>query len=188
MQVRGLGFSYSDKMLFQNLNLDFAESSTTLIQGPSGCGKSTFLKLLAELLPLQDGEVIRGTADSKTGYLHQDCHVIEHWSLSENLSLVEPDRDLQKQMMQKMNLEMSLDKKAETLSGGERQRLCLARLFLQKADIILLDEPTAHLDDEQVASVLSLLKTELAGKIILVVSHDARLHGFADKTLNWLKK
>lgn len=184
VQIRNLGYAYPDKALFQNINLEFSAPSVTLIQGVSGCGKSTFLKLLAGLLPKQTGE-IRWQANSSWGYLHQDCHVVEHWSLQENLDLVNTDKTEQARILNELGLTMSPAKKASTLSGGERQRLALARLLLQKPEVVLLDEPTAHLDDEQVVKVKALIATEFKDKAILIVSHDTRLRDFADKTLSW---
>ncbi|MBC7420958.1 MAG: ATP-binding cassette domain-containing protein [Bdellovibrio sp.] len=184
MNVQNLSFSYVEKPLFQNLNFEFKSATITLIQGPSGCGKSTFLKLVAGLLDLQSGQIVI-SPNSKIGYLHQDCHLIDHWSIQENLSLVSTDLVKQKNFLREFDLQMPGATPASQLSGGERQRVSIVRTLLQNPEIVLLDEPTAHLDDEQTAVAMKLIKTHLGTKTILIVSHDKRLFDYADQKLDW---
>lgn len=186
VRVKNLSYSYPGCPLFKNLHVDFMPSGLTLIRGPSGCGKSTFLKLIAGLLPIESGEILRNT--SVVGYVHQDCHLIDHWSLEENFSLVCNDAEKQKTEMTAFNLSMSLNQKVQFLSGGEKQRAALIRLILQKPELILLDEPTAHLDDEHTATAMQRIKKQFSKQTILVVSHDQRLNQYADHIFDWKKE
>ena len=194
VRVQELSYSYPGRSLFKNLTTEFASASLTLIRGPSGCGKSTFLKLIAGLLMLESGRVLKyGSGGqelqkNQVGYVHQDCHLIDHWSLAENFSLVSTNLNQQSQGLKKFDLNFPLTQKIQQLSGGEKQRVSLIRLLLQKPELILLDEPTAHLDDEHTDTALKLIKKELIGKTILVVSHDQRLIQYADQVFDWKKE
>lgn len=194
LRVNNLSYSYPGRPLFKNLTIEFQPSSLTLIRGPSGCGKSTFLKLLAGLISLESGQVYRTDAKNKEiqknkiGYVHQDCHLIDHWSIGENFCLVGADQKQQEQGLKKFDLEFSLSEKVQFLSGGEKQRISLIRMLLQKPELILLDEPTAHLDDDHTDVAIKLIKKDLREKTILVVSHDHRLTQYADQVFDWKKE
>lgn len=162
----------------------------SLIQGPSGCGKSTLLKLIAGLINPQSGQILIFESLDKTsiGYLHQDLHLIEHWSIKENLDLVERDLDHQKKWLNTFGLQLDPNTITSTLSGGEKQRVGLIRIILSQARTILLDEPTAHLDDEQTEIALKSLKSVFKNKTVLIVSHDQRVQKYSDLILNWQKE
>ena len=185
MQIHDLGFSYSGKDLFQKLNLNLKPSSFLLIRGPSGCGKSTLLKLIADFLPLQKGKIDFESPQIKIGYLHQDCHLIEHWSVGENLELVSSDKALAGDFLARFGLKDAQSSLVRNLSGGEKQRVSLIRILLQKPDLALLDEPTAHLDDKNTAEIIQFIKEYLKDKIVIVVSHDLRIEALATQTLDW---
>ena len=186
VHVKNLSYSYPGRSLFKNLHIDFMPSGLTLIRGPSGCGKSTFLQLIAGLKKIESGKILLDT--SRIGYIHQDCHLIDHWSLSENFSLVCKDIKQQQTEMKFFDLIVPLSQKVHLLSGGEKQRASLIRLILQKPELILLDEPTANLDDDHTASAMQRIKKEFSKKTTLVVSHDQRLTQFADVIFDWKKE
>lgn len=185
MEINNLSFSYGERILFQNLNLSLDKSSFLLIRGPSGCGKSTLLKLIADFLPLQKGKINFSLPELKIGYLHQDCHLIEHWSVEENLELVTADPVLMKSLLQKFGLLTKLNSIVAELSGGEKQRVSIVRVLLQNPDLALLDEPTSHLDDANAASLLEFVKDYLKFKIVIIVSHDHRIDPIASRLVNW---
>lgn len=191
LQIKNLSYEYENKKVFKNLNFIF-EKNVTLIRGPSGCGKSTFLKLIAGHLKKQSGDVVAQEASTHQkltiGYLHQDCHLINQWSIEENFLLVNSDKNIFSELMQQLGLNNDIKSLVSNLSGGEKQRISLIRILLQNPDIILLDEPTAHLDDLHTASVLKVIKQKLKNKIVLVVSHDNRISEFADNIFDWHKE
>ncbi len=194
VRVTKLSFSYPGRTLFKNLTVDFSPGGLTLIRGPSGCGKSTFLKLIAGLMPLESGEVslttVQGIAiePRQIAYVHQDCHLIDHWTIAENFSLVSKDPHRQIAAMKNFDLSLPLNQKIQLLSGGEKQRISLIRMFLQEPELVLLDEPTAHLDDEHTEAAIKLIKKQLRQKTVLVVSHDQRLAQYADHLFDWKKE
>ena len=119
--------------------------------------------------------------------MHQECHLIDHWSIEENFLLVSSDKKLFLDLMRKLGLNMNLNTLVLKLSGGEKQRMSLIRVVLQNPDVILLDEPTAHLDDLHTAHILQLINSHLKNKIVLIVSHDKRVSEFADEVFDWQK-
>lgn len=185
MQISNLGFSYGENILFQNLNLHLKKSSFLLIRGPSGCGKSTLLKLIAGFIPLQKGEIKYEKNNLKIGYLHQDCHLIEHWSVLENLALVSEDSEYSQQLLSKFGLKDKINSLVASLSGGEKQRVSLIRIVLQNPDLALLDEPTAHLDDANTMKILKFVKEYLKSKIVIIMSHDHRIDSLAEQLIDW---
>lgn len=194
LKIKNLSFHYAEVPLFKNLNLEFSKPNITWIRGPSGCGKSTFLKLIAGLLTRQEGEITFSQDDIKIGYVHQECHLIDHWTIEENLRMAQWLGDDDKaefknkvdQLFKKFDLKTTNPKSlAKHLSGGERQRVSLMRVLLQNPDIILLDEPTAHLDDLHTEQALKILSESFTNKLVLIVSHDQRVAKFADKTIEW---
>lgn len=188
IQIKDLTFKFINKPLFENFNYKITEANLTLIQGPSGCGKSTFLKLLAGLIRPQHGEIHFSVAKPKIGYLHQDLHLIEHWSIKENLNLADRSSIHQNKWLRDFDLMMNPNSIVRKLSGGEKQRVSLVRIILSDSDFILLDEPTAHLDDLHTDVVLKAIKNEFHKKTIIIVSHDQRVKKYSDQTLNWEKE
>ena len=185
MEIRNLAFGYDSKSLFHNLNLNLSPASFTLIKGPSGCGKSTLLKLIAGFFKPQKGVIDLQDPELKIGYLHQDCHLIEHWTVKENLMLVSSDSGLTLEFMERFYLKDVLNSLVVHLSGGEKQRISLIRILLQNPDLVLLDEPTAHLDDKNTEEIMKFIKDFFGKKTVIVVSHDSRLDKQAAQIINW---
>lgn len=188
VRLKNLAFRFQNKFLFKNFNYEIPSEKLTLIQGPSGCGKSTFLKLVAGLMQPTEGIIEKSSLDTAVGYLHQDIHLIEHWSIEENLNLADTDKKNQLKWLEKFDLLMNPKTLAAQLSGGEKQRVGLVRVILSRPDLILLDEPTAHLDDEHTDSILKIIRKEFASKTVIVVSHDQRVRNYSDHILNWKKE
>lgn len=164
-----------------------------IIRGPSGAGKSTLLRVLARLQPCADGEVflqgrnwsqIPGTVwRSKVHYLAQKP-VLFDGTVADNLvrpfeirvnSKKKFDPHLAKKKMQELLLADDLwEQDARTLSGGEAARLALIRALLTDPEIIMLDEPTAALDERSRDAFYAVLSRWLAGrdKAAILISHN----------------
>lgn len=190
---------YSDnkKCILQNINLTFKEHTLTVIVGPSGAGKSTLLGLLARLQDPTYGCVNYGNKNIKTlsqevlcasrGILLQDSRLF-CGNVRQNLVLDDDnidDREISVLLTQ-LNFTANhafLGKEVGAggmlLSGGQRQRLCIARLILQHPNIILMDEPTASLDNINTASVIDLI-TQAKQQTRIVVTHQPNLARQAD--------
>lgn len=164
------------------------------ILGPIGSGKSTLLRLLSGLYHTQQGRLMidgldithvsREVISRQVGYLQQD-HRLFQGSLRENLLIGLPDPgddELQKAMQRTgmsrlvashpKGLERPIMEGGKGLSGGQRQLVAFTRLVLAQPAVLLLDEPTASMDDEQERRCLAVLAQEAnAGKTMVVVTH-----------------
>jgi ATP-binding cassette subfamily C protein CydCD len=169
-----------------------------VVSGPSGSGKSTLLSvLLGHLDPLAGSYRINGrdTAgfdlapiSAQIGWCPQEGHLFDS-TLRANLLIARgrdeaPDDAELESVIRLVGLGPLLDRlplgldttigpDAARLSGGERQRVAVARTLLTRADVILLDEPTAHLDDESAESLMADLRVALSDRIAVLVTHHA---------------
>lgn len=178
------------------------EHSLTVLTGRSGSGKTTFLQMLAGLLTPSAGRICAGEEDlyamtdkelSRFRNLHisvipQGKAVVFSLTVLENVALPRtlyhfvPQARLEAQtLLARLGIcELAGSYPAE-LSGGELRRLAIARALINRPDILLADEPTGDLDDENTLLVLHLLReTADTGTAVLLVTHEAQSFSFAD--------
>jgi ATP-binding cassette subfamily C protein CydCD len=172
----------------RDITLDLPPGTHLAITGPSGAGKSTLVALLAGLLPPE-----KGTAHLPlTAWVPQEPHLVAT-SLRENLRIADPhatDEQLRAALRQAELPAWAgrLDDDPTTASGGEAQRIALARALLADADLLLLDEPTAHLDAPTAARVLANIEGRGSGatrpRTIVHVTHRPEEAAAADAVLD----
>jgi putative ABC transport system ATP-binding protein len=187
LSAKNVSFGYGGQSVFKNLEFDCPHGASRWLGGQSGSGKTTFLKLIAGLLAPSSGEISwnetnlakldeRQRADFRResiGYGDQDVLLIPSWTVEQNLRLANGESHYE--LLKEFELEEFAAKRISTLSGGQRQRAMLARLILQNPRILLLDEPTAHLDDRNTELVMAAIKRHCAKATLIVVSHDTRI-------------
>ena len=174
------------KPILSHMSMRFDPDDRIALLGKNGNGKSTLAKLLADKLPLMDGELVRARK-WVPGYFAQ--HQLEE--LDGSLTPIETLSHLRRHLrMEQVRAQLggfgfSSDKattKVANLSGGERARLMLALATLDKPNMLILDEPTNHLDIDARTELLNALN-DFDGAVILV-SHDRRLlEATADRLL-----
>ncbi len=164
----------------ENITYQIPKNAWIAVTGRSGAGKSTFLSLLRGDMRPTTGTVYLGDIDlyklsgdtaseyrRQIGSVYQDAHFLGHLNVFENVALSmehaekspeEIDSDVP-YVLGLMGLAEYAHRYPHELSGGERQRLQLARAFVHQPEILLVDEPLAHLDRDNQERVLSLLKT-----------------------------
>ena len=177
IEVLDASFSFGERPLIRNLNTTLWRGDKIGIIGPNGAGKSTLIRLLLGQLRPTEGEIKLGTK-LQTVYLDQLRDQIDDdrsvaWNVageSETVTFRGVARNIHGYLNDFLFHSDRIRMAARHLSGGERNRLLLARLFLQPANLLVLDEPTNDLD----AETLELLQELLVGfdGTLLLVSHD----------------
>ena len=187
-----VSFTYPKKKspVLRGVNLNFAAGKVTALIGESGAGKSTLLKLLAGLLQPTAGEIFwndlptsrmeKFSRLSKVSYAPQAPHLFDA-TLRDNFTMFDTLDDARlKKFLSALNLPLDLDA-AQKLSRGQLQRLGLIRALLKDTPIILLDEPTAGLDEVTEQKVLALIKECSPRRTIVIATHRLPVTEFADE-------
>jgi ATPase subunit of ABC transporter with duplicated ATPase domains len=174
LQVEGLAKSFKDKTLFEKIKFQIARGEKIAIMGVNGIGKSTMMKLLAGQLEQDAGEIIWGH-EARISYFSQDHHELLKTSMTVLQWLTDETRGANDQQIRKMLGRMlfvkdDVEKDILTLSGGEAARLLLAKVMLELPNVILLDEPTNHMDIESIEALGEAL-SHYKGTLI-AVSHN----------------
>jgi len=183
----------SDRTVLRDVSFQLRAGEQVTLSGPSGVGKSTLAQLAARGLDPTGGAVRIGGVDLRdtdpdevrrlVAVCGQDAHLFDT-SIRENLRIGRPDatEPLLWQALATARLDAwvrglpaGLDTRVgqlgDAVSGGERQRIALARALLSRAPILVLDEPTAHLDAETAAAVNANLDMELRGRTVIWIRH-----------------
>lgn len=188
IEVKNLTISFDRHPAVHHVSGAFADKSMTAVMGPNGAGKSTLLRALMGLVHAEEGEVIFHSCTQKdVAYLPQQLAIDKTFPLSVYevasqgfLRQLGYWKSLTPQMSEEVlealelvGLSGKVDAPVGTLSVGQFQRLLFARLMLQKASILLLDEPFSALDAKTSEDLLQLLHLwNQSGKTIICVLHD----------------
>lgn len=196
LEIRDLAFSYGHKPIFHDLNLRVEKGSVFCLVGPNGCGKTTLEHcLLGFLSPasgsiLVDGQVLssyrRRELAAKMAYVPQNhsrtfpyrtLDVVVMGALRRRGMLggdSKADEKLARQVMEELEIGHLAEVEYTTLSGGELQMVLVARALCQESNMIVLDEPTAHLDIKKSQIILQYISqfSLQQGKTILLSTHD----------------
>lgn len=173
LSISGLGKSFGEKILFEDVDVEIKRGERVAVIGNNGTGKTTLLKIINGSLQPEKGEVKLG-AKVNIGYYDQ-----EHQTMSGEKTIFEEIHDAYPELEHTrirnvlaafMFIGEDVFKKIKDLSGGERGRVSLAKLMLSKANFIILDEPTNHLDIGS-KEILEKALNAYTGTIIYV-SHD----------------
>jgi ATP-binding cassette subfamily C protein CydCD len=174
--------------VLRDVDLHIAPGTHVAVVGPSGAGKSTLIAALLGFLPPGRGEI---STPANVAWAPQEPQLVST-TVAENLRLAKPratDDELRHALdlaaLDDVELSTLLGSAGAGLSGGQAQRVALARALLAapEADVVLLDEPTAHLDEPTAQRLLANLRRELAGRIVVQVTHHAAEADDADLVL-----
>lgn len=179
IQIDSLSKSYGNVTVFENFSYTFAQTGFYLLFGESGSGKTSLLNLLAGLSSIDSGTItIDGSAYSdivppnkQVEYMTQDSCFINFLTMEENLTLSGTAEEIHR-FSEMFGLSDRLSVFPLKLSGGEKQRFALIRALLNGRKVLLLDEPTASLDEENARRVFSQLALMKDQVLIICASHD----------------
>jgi ATP-binding cassette, subfamily F, member 3 len=174
LEVKQLQHAYGEILVYRDLNLTVERGQRTVLVGPNGAGKSTLLKLLAGVLPVQRGERRLGI-NVELGYFSQhraEMFDLRRTVLAEALAMANPPGEQIVRSILGAFLFRGDDvfKPVSVLSGGEKSRLALAKLLLAPPNLLLMDEPTTHLDMRSIEALVGALR-QYEGTL-LFISHD----------------
>ena len=182
-----------DRDVVDGISLDVAPGETIALVGVSGAGKSTLVSLIPRLYDVTAGvvridghdvcELTLASLRRAIGVVSQDPHLF-HVSIGENLRYARPDATEAEVVAAARaarihdtiagladGYDTVVGERGYRLSGGEKQRIAVARLLLKDPDVMILDEATSHLDNENEALVQAALETALRGRTAIVIAH-----------------
>ena len=204
ISTKGLNFKYNEQASFSFPDINLGKDENLLIIGSSGIGKTTLLHLLAGLLESNSGSInLYGQDISKLtqhqidkfrgqniGIVFQKPHFVNSLTVKENLQLAQylgnkKDKNRIIDILSSLDILDKENNKPKELSQGEKQRASIAMAIVNSPKLILADEPTSSLDDENCDRVIKLLKkqaSEFKAQLI-VITHDNRLKKHFKKSI-----
>lgn len=184
---------YGSKEIFTDLNLTFEAGKSYALIGGSGSGKSTLLNIIGRLEKIDSGKVLVDKQDiwktkertyfkNTIGYVFQNYSLIENETVYDNLKLLNKDKKIISEILEKVGLSTDyLKHKIYELSGGQAQRVAIARMLMKPRKIILADEPTGALDSEIGNEIINLLLSEAAkNNYVIIATHDPAVYSKVD--------
>ncbi|ACH38306.1 cell division ATP-binding protein FtsE [Citrifermentans bemidjiense Bem] len=198
IQLHNVSMSYqAESAALTDVTLKIPKGDFVFLTGQSGAGKSTLLKLIyAELSPTRGQVIIDGANVTRLsrkeipylrrsiGVVFQDYKLLPNRTVLENVAITLEvlgwgKRDIGKKVyhiLKSMGLEDKVNSTPLRLSGGEQQRVALARALVNDPKILIADEPTGNLDDENKEQILSIFKeANIRGTTVVVATHDRRV-------------
>lgn len=204
LKTQGLSYSYAHGALLSFPDLDLGKGEQAILMGNSGSGKSTLLHLIAGILNVQKGVVNIDDNDFSSisdrtkdkmrgeniGLIFQKPLFINSISMHQNLSIAQTmpgfkvNHAYAALLMDKLGVQKLANNKPSQCSEGELQRFSIIRALINKPKLVLADEPTASLDDDNCEKFLLLLSETCAEfqTCLLVATHDNRVKKYIDKT------
>jgi putative ABC transport system ATP-binding protein len=189
--------------VLENLNLHISKGQSIAIRGKSGCGKSTLLNILAATQTIDAGEMIFQGQDiqklsnkvqalyrsTSIGYIPQNLYLLDDRDVFANIALPlqylelgkREIRDRVESLARDLGIEKLLPKHISRLSGGERQRVAICRAVIKKPPILLADEPTGSLDEENEDIILNIFRElQNEGSTLVIATHDETVSSRCD--------
>lgn len=207
IKINSLNKSYGKKVVLSEINLEIPTGSLTMLCGVSGSGKSTLLNIISGMEPATSGEVVvdeqdvsklKGKARTdfyrhKIGFIFQGFYLQPQLTISENIALMGTFAGMPKaererrvaRIAELLGITEILGRLPSEISGGQAERACVARAVFMEPKIILADEPTNNLDEENARKMLEILKQiqRETSATVIVASHDMVVKEYATQVI-----
>ncbi len=203
LEVISLWRKFGEVVALSDINISVPTGEWVAIMGSSGAGKTTLLNILSLLDAPTSGSYLIGGTDTaglddngrtvvrreKIGLVFQQFHLVPYLTALENIMVAQylhsvQDESMARNILDEVGLGHRYDHRPSQLSGGEQQRVCIARALVNDPTIILADEPTGNLDEENEKIVLGLFKKLHAkGRTIVMVTHNPDLGKEAERVI-----
>ena len=203
-EVKNISFSYNDEEIFSDISFSIGSGGVLCILGPNGTGKTTLIKCLNGLHDIDSGDILINGKNIKklsfreiskhVGYIPQS-HIpsfpfkvfdVVLMGRAPYLNLTdspkENDVKIANDALKTLGIENLKDKEYTNLSGGERQLVFLARVLCQKPDMLILDEPTSHLDFGNQIKLLEIIDNLAKSGLSIIMSSHFPDHAFLSST------
>lgn len=169
----------NEYIALRNVTIEFEKKGLVFIEGQSGSGKTTLLNIISGLDKPTSGTLENDYGENYCSMIFQDFQLIDSLTIEENLDLVMdimPNSLKDKsELVKKYGLDNVLDHYPNQISGGEKQRVAIVRAILENRPLIICDEPTGNLDEDNAVKIADLLFSESKERLVLVASHDTEL-------------
>jgi len=200
IEITDLNFSFDELVILENINMKIEQGDFAGLVGPNGGGKTTLLKLILGLYKAKSGRIsIMGERLKKQrktiGYVPQYANFNSDFPISVQDTVLQgrlgvtnalgryskKDKAIAIKMMQETEILDLAHRSIQSLSGGQMQRVLVARALATEPEILLLDEPTANIDQRAEKDIFDIFKSINKRMTILIISHDI---GFVSDYIN----
>lgn len=209
IKIKDITKKYGSNIILEHCSYEFPDTGIVCLMGPSGGGKTTLLNLLAGFDTDYSGVItvggvrinemnaheLCGYRRDNIGFVFQNYHLLPGYTVLENILLAcdggEDEKERQKKgkaLLKRLGMEEKENQLSETLSGGQKQRAAIARALVNDPRIIFADEPTGALDRKTSTEIMTLLKEISRDRLVVVITHDAKISEFADEVIQIKEK
>lgn len=175
IKIKNVSKSFGPKVVIDNLSLSIEEGQGVVLMGPSGCGKTTLAHLVLGILSPDQGS-IEGLSGRSIAAVFQEDRLCEQLSAIKNIQLLfkkeKPTAEIMSQFAEVGLSKESAIKPVCELSGGQKRRVAILRAMIANRDFICMDEPFKGLDKETKLNTMHYVKNHIAGKMVLLITHD----------------
>lgn len=188
--IRNLNYSYNKQTIFRNLNFSAKAGEFVIILGRSGTGKSTLLYLIDKDIKMQKGKIQIMPENVIVSLVFQSPTFIKNISVIDNIKIPLIAKGIDKKtiseksecILKKIGIYDLKDRNIDELSGGQLARVQIARALIVNPDVLLLDEPTGSLDEENAKYFISLFKELSLNILVIMVTHRENFaYAYGDK-------
>lgn len=203
LELKNVSKVYGNLKALADINLTMNAGDWVSIMGPSGSGKTTMMNIIGCMDTPSTGSVLLDGVDiskenaasltrirrDKIGLIFQQFHLISYLSAVENVMVAQyyhsmPDEEEAMEALEKVGLADRARHLPAQLSGGEQQRVCIARALINSPQILLGDEPTGNLDEENEGIVVNIFRRlHDEGVTIIIVTHDPEVGDVAQRKI-----